>query len=179
MLRPWPLVISLGLTLTWIICITFSAGAQTPISPRALRNMDRDQPPRPGAPDLSRPVNRLVATCTQRIEPDRLQIRVYAARRPVDLPSFTELLIATPVNRRAAIDKLERRSVGLVRSKTNAGRWDVYSDVFGPADGALALADNIFVVRRVLISSRQNPIVVRFDGQSRRLKPGEALLVLG
>jgi hypothetical protein len=105
---------------------------------------------------------------------------VYAARQPVGLPNFTELLIAAPANPHTAIDKLEKKSVALVRSKANPDHWDVYSDVFGGVHGdALVLAENIFVVRQVLLSSREHPVEIRFNGRLRRLKPGEALLIVG
>jgi hypothetical protein len=44
--------------------------------------------------------------------------------------------------------------------------------------GELVLADNIFKVHQVLLSSRKNPIEIRIDGQIQHLKPGQAVLVL-
>jgi len=40
------------------------------------------------------------------------------------------------------------------------------------------LADNIFKVHQVLLSSRKNPVEIHIDGEIHRLKPGQALLVL-
>jgi hypothetical protein len=59
---------------------------------------------------------------------------------------------------------------------TQADHWDIFTGVGGV--GELTLADNIFKVRQVLLSSRKNPIEVHIDGQMHRLKPGQALLVL-
>jgi hypothetical protein len=47
----------------------------------------------------------------------------------------------------------------------------------GGAD-ALVLADNVFKVKQVLISSSQSPIELRLDEKIIRLKPGDGLLVL-
>jgi hypothetical protein len=57
-----------------------------------------------------------------------------------------------------------------------AHQWDIYTGVGGV--GELILADNIFKVRQVLLSSRKNPIEIRIDGQIHHLKPGQALLVM-
>ena len=61
-------------------------------------------------------------------------------------------------------------------SKLKAHQWDIFTGVGGT--GELILAGNIFKVHQVLLSSRQSPIEIHIDGQIRRLKPGQALLVL-
>jgi hypothetical protein len=40
------------------------------------------------------------------------------------------------------------------------------------------LADNVFVVKKVFISSQRSPVELKLDGQVIRLKQGDALLVL-
>jgi hypothetical protein len=61
-------------------------------------------------------------------------------------------------------------------SKLRAHQWHIYTGVGGV--GELVLADNIFKVHQVLLSSRKNPIEIRIDGQIQHLKPGQAVLVL-
>ncbi len=128
------------------------------------------------------PGAQFVATSTQRIDRDRAEVRVYRSGQPVELfPHFHELLTATPADHQKGIelDGLAGRSVTLVPSEKRADQWDIFTGVGGAGgvDG-LILADNIFKVRQVLLSSRKNPIEVRIDGQTHRLKPGQALLVM-
>jgi hypothetical protein len=118
-----------------------------------------------------------IATTTQRIDRDRVEIRVCRNGRPVELfPHFHELVTATPADHQMGLDRLVGRSVALVPSEKRADQWDIFTGVGGVGDQVLA--DNIFKVRQVLLSSRKNPIEVRVDGQIHRLKPGQALLVL-
>ena len=125
------------------------------------------------------PWAQFVATSTQRIDRDRAEVRVYRSGQPVELfPHFHELLTATPADHQKGIglDRLAGKSVTLVPSEKRADQWDIFTGVGGT--GELTLADNIFKVRQVLLSSRRNPIEVRIDGQILRLKPGQALLVM-
>ena len=123
------------------------------------------------------PGAQFIATSTQRIDLGRADVRVYRSGRPVELfPSVHELLTATPADRQIGLDSLAGRSVALVPSAKRAEQWDIFTGVGGV--GELILADNIFKVRQVLLSSRKNPIEVRIDGQIHRLKPGQVLLVL-
>ena len=146
------------------------------------------------------PWAQFVATSTQWIDRDRVEIRVYRNGKPVELfSSFHELVTATPANRQMGLDRLVGKSVALVPSEKEANQWDVFTGVGGVrggllpskirpdqrdiftgvgGTGELTLADNIFKVRQVLLSSRKNPIEVHVDGQIHRLKPGQALLVL-
>ena len=147
------------------------------------------------------PAAQVVATTTERIDRDRAEIRVYRNGKQVELfPRFHELVTATPADHGMGLDTLVGRSVALVPSEKRAEQWDVFTGVGGVAGakgpmgkfkanqwsiftgvggvGDLVLADNIFKVRQVLLSSRKNPIEVRVDGQIHRLKPGQALLVL-
>ena len=73
-------------------------------------------------------------------------------------------------------ENLIERSVAIVRSDEKPNRWEVYQDVW--AGGELTLADNVFKVKQVFISSHWNPVEPRLDRQIVRLKPGDALLVL-
>ena len=77
------------------------------------------------------------------------------------------------------IENLAKRSVAIVRSENKPDRWVVYQDVWiGTGGRALTLADNVFKVKQVLVSSPQSPIELRLDEKVVQLKPGDALLVL-
>jgi hypothetical protein len=144
--------------------------------PPSLEEMTQ---PRVTTPERSSagPEAQFIATTTQRIDRDRVEIRVYRNGKLVELfPHFHELVTATPTDRQRAFDKLVGISVTLVPSEKQAEQWDVFTGVGGV--GEQILADNIFKVRQVLLSSRKNPIEVHVDGQIHRLKPGQALLVL-
>jgi len=138
----------------------------------------------------------LIATTTQRIDRDQVAIRVFQSGKPVELfAHFHELVTATPANRQTKLDELAGKSVTLIPSekrenvaraagpgesllpwRSQADHWDIFTGVGGT--GELTLADNIFKVRQVLLSSKKNPIEVHVDDQILRLKPGQALLVL-
>jgi hypothetical protein len=123
---------------------------------------------------------RLIARATQRIERDRMEVRVYQSGQLLEMPRFDELVIVTPVEGPTAMDTLVRKSVALVRSERRSEEWDVYTNVVwrGPRD-ELTLPDNVFIIRKVVVASRKHPVEVRVDGALHRLKPGETLLVLG
>lgn len=152
-------------------------------------------------PALAGPLSQFIATTTQRIDRDRAEIRVYRNGKPVELfPRFHELVTATPADHQKALDKLVGTSVTLVPSEKQAEQWNVITGVGGVSGrpmitwkrianqwdvftgvggvGDLILADNIFKVRQVLLSSSKNLIEIHVDGQIHRLKPGQALLVL-
>jgi hypothetical protein len=141
--------------------------------PPTLEEMTRPQVTAPQAVPAG-PQAQCVATSTQRIDRGRMEIRVYRNGRPVELFShFHELVTATPAGRQKALDQLAGRSITLVPS---GKQWNVFTGVGGV--GELVLADNIFKVRQVLLSSRKNLIEVHVDGEIHRLQPGQALLVL-
>ncbi len=121
-----------------------------------------------------------VAHVRERIETDRFEVRVYQGKKLVQLAGFTELYVVTPLpGPPKSLETLAKRSVAIVRSEKNPDRWDVYQDVWvGTGGDALALADNVFKVKQVFISSPQNPIALRLDEKVVQLKPGDALLVL-
>ena len=151
------------------------ASGQLPRPPR-LQEMTQ---PNPTAPEeaFTGPEARIIATTTQRFDRDHIGIHVFRDGKPVDLfPHFHELVTATPNDREKGFDKLVGTSVTLVPSEKQAERWEVFTGVGGV--GYQVLADNIFKVRQVLLSSRKNPIEIRVDGQIHRLKPGQALLVM-
>jgi hypothetical protein len=168
--------------------------------PPSLEEMTQPKATAPEeAPDA--PEAQFIATTTQRIDRDHVGIHVYRNGKPVDLfPHFHELVTATPADRQKAFDKLVGTSVTLVPSDKQSDQWEVFTGVGGVAAGPTAgsklkahqwdiytgvggvgeliLADNIFKVRQVLLSSRKNPIEIRIDGQIHHLKPGQALLVM-
>jgi hypothetical protein len=120
-----------------------------------------------------------VAQVRERIERDRLEIRVYQGKQLVQLASFLELCIVEPISGPVkAIENLAHRSVAIVRSDKNPDRWEVYQDVWAGGGRELTLADNVFRVKQVLISSPRNPIELRLDEKVVNVEPGEAVLVL-
>lgn len=125
------------------------------------------------------PTANLIAVVTQRIETDRLEVRVYQGRKLVQLTSFMELFVVTPVpGQPKIIENLPSRSVAIVRSEKKPDRWEVYEDVWAGTGREMTLADNVFKVKQVFISSPQSPIELRLDEKIIGLKPGDALLVL-
>ena len=122
-----------------------------------------------------------IAEVRQRIDTDRLEVRLYQGKKLVQLARFTELFIVTPLPKPSnAIDNLTNRSVAIVRSEKDPDRWEVYQDVWVGTGGAdmLTLAGNVFKVKQVIISSSQSPLELRLDEKIVQIKPGDALLVL-
>jgi hypothetical protein len=124
----------------------------------------------------------LIAEVRQRLETDRLEVRVYKGKELVQLADFSDLYIVTPLP--AAPQMIEKlfksRRVAIFKSEKNSARWEVYQDVWigTGGDRELTLADNVFKVKQVLVSTDQNPIEIRLDEKVIHLKPGDALLVL-
>ncbi len=168
--------------------------------PPSLQEMTQPQTTAPEEA-FAGPEAQFIATTTQRVDRDHAGIQVYRNGKPVELFShFHELVTATPAGHQTGLDKLVGTAVTLVPSEKQAEQWDVYSGVGGVAGrpaavpklkpsqwdiftgvggtGELVLADNIFKVHQVLLSSRKSPIEIHIDGQTHRLKPGQALLVL-
>ena len=120
-----------------------------------------------------------VAQVRQRIERDRLEIRVYQGKKLVPVAPFIELCVVKPLaGSPETMENLARRSVAIVRSEKQPERWEVYQDVWAGAGRELTLADNVFMVKQVLISSPRNPIELRLDEKVVTIEPGEAILVL-
>ena len=120
-----------------------------------------------------------VATIVDRIERDRQDIHVYEASQPVNLPWFSELAIAVPGDRHVPLDCLQGNSVILVRDDKSVNEWALYSNMVGMGDQGLTLADNVFKVRKVILCTSGHAIEIRAGGWVYRVKPGQALLVLG
>ena len=139
----------------------------------------------------------LVAEVTQRIEPERLDVRVHQGKQLVELGSFVELVIVTPLGDQT-IENLAGRSVTIVPSEKRRDRWEVYvlrsvsslgqqgrllKAFYDPAQ-ELVLPENILKVKQVFVSSRRSRVEIRLDGHSEsdsylfQLKSGDALLVL-
>jgi hypothetical protein len=137
-----------------------------------------------------------VATTTQRIDRDHMEIRVFQGGKPVELSrDFHELVTATPADHHKALDGLAGKTVAVIPSekrynaagaagvsenllpwRIQADHWDIFTGVGGV--GEQTLADNIFKVRQALLCSRKNPIEIHLNGQVYHLKPGQVLLVL-
>lgn len=149
---------------------TVSAVAQSGIQRSALALNGTAQPASP---------YRLIARAMQRIERDRLDVSVYEAGQPVALPYFTELIVVKSLDSGDGLERLVKKNVALVPSEKRTDQWDVYTDVIWRNREGLTLVENVFIVRQVLFCSPKNSIRVQIDGKSLRLKPGQALLVLG
>jgi hypothetical protein len=142
-----------------------------------------------------------VADVKQRVETDRFEVIVYQGKTRVQLERFVQLLVIAPLQGRTIkVENLVRRSVAIVPPDNRRTRWGVYmlssvgflaprqwlvlNAFYDPAQrqhrsgGAQELADNVFLVKQVIISSERDPVKLRLDGEVIRLKPGEALLVL-
>ena len=143
-----------------------------------------------------------VAEVNQRIETDRLQVRVYQGKQLVQLERFTDLFVVTPLaGRSQMIESLVGRSVAIVRSAKRRDIWQVYVlssvAVFGRQGRLLEgfyepaqqhfrtrvpqeplLAENIFKVKQVFVSSRRRPVEIELDAKVIDLKSGDALVVL-
>ena len=129
-----------------------------------------------GSPGL---ISNPVAQVRERIETDRFEIRVYQGKKLLQLAGFTELYVVTPLlGPPSPIENLANRSVAIVRSETKPDLWEVYQDVWVGTGRELTLADNVFKVKQVFISSPQSPIKLRLDEKVVQLRPGDALLVL-
>lgn len=120
-----------------------------------------------------------IAQVKARIETDRLEIRVYQGTRLIQLQSYTDLVVVTPLSAsHSTMENLASKSVAIVRSDKRRGSWDVYRDVWSSAGRDLTMSDNVFKVKQVFISSPQAPIELRLDEKVVRLEPGDTLLVL-
>lgn len=147
----------------------------------------------------------VVGEIRQRVETDTLEVRVYQGKQLVELPSFTELFVVTPLSGPPqTIENLVGKSVAIAPSEKWPNRLEVYllrSEAALGRNGhlvevayddpprkrvrsgasredGLELADNVFKVKQVLVSSRRRPVELKLDGQVIRLKPMDALLVL-
>jgi len=120
-----------------------------------------------------------VATVVGRIERDRQDIYVYEAGQPLNMPWFSELAVAVPGHRQPPLECLQGSSVGLVRDDKSVNEWALYSNMVGMGDQGLTLADNVFKVRKVILCTSGHAIEIRAGGWVYRVKPGQALLVLG
>jgi hypothetical protein len=141
-----------------------------------------------------------IAIATERIDRDRAEVSVHNGGRVVELPRFTELVAVTPLRPETRLTRLVNKTLLLVPSEKREGVWDVFTYnheearlfltpgfrpvVFGvqkrgPFGDEQALPDNVFMVKQVLLATRENPVQVSVGSNRYRLKPGEALLVLG
>ena len=118
----------------------------------------------------------LVAKATARIERDHEELRVYRGGQRAELAPFRELIAVTPQGRAEKLKSLVGKTVTLVNSLQNEGQWDIYTGV--GAVGELTLAGNIFRVEQVILPVPAKLIEVQTDGQTHRLKPAQALIVL-
>jgi hypothetical protein len=143
----------------------------------------------------------LVAEVNQRVETDRLQVRVYQGKKLVQLARFRELFVVTPLGERSqTIASLVGRSVAIVPSAKRPDRWEVHllrtvavlgrpgrllegfyepaQDVRTTARQELMLAENIFKIKQVFVSSRRRPVEIELNGQLIHVKSGDALVVV-
>jgi hypothetical protein len=121
----------------------------------------------------------LVAIATERIVRDKQDVRVLVGKQSVELPRFSELLVATSTASEKSLNSLTGRRVAIVKSLKEQGQWEVHANVVWSGRGELALADNIFKVKKVVASSAEAAVEVHVNGKVHSLKPGQILLVLG
>jgi len=124
-----------------------------------------------------------IAVVSQRIAPGRREVRLYKGTELVMLrlarfSTFMELVVVTPgAGQSKIVENLANHSIAIFRSEKKPDRWEVFEDVRVGA-GADILADNVFKVKQVFISSSQSPIELKLDEKTIGLMPGEGLLVL-
>jgi hypothetical protein len=146
-----------------------------------------------------------VATVNRRIETDNLEISVYQGKRRVQLQTFVQLLVITPLAGRAeTVENLVGASVAIVPSNRPSKRLEVHllspvvflshddghshrisydatqqpQNMYREYTFQQMLADNVFIVKQVLVSSQRNPVELRIAGEPIQVKRGDALLVL-
>ena len=146
----------------------------------------------------------VIADVNRRVQAGDLDVSVHQGSRRVQLRHIVQLLVITPKNGKAeAIEGLVGASVAVVPSAKRPGQLELHllssAGLLGDEYSGLRpvayetaqqpqnaqkytrqqmLADNVFVVEQVFVSSRRNPVLVKLDGQMIRLKRGDALLVL-
>ena len=122
---------------------------------------------------------RPVAQVRERIDRDRLEVRVYQGKQLVQLAPFMELCVVTPLSGSPrAIENLAHKSVAIVRSDKKPHGWEVYPDVWAGTGRDMLLVDNVFRVKQILISSPDSPIELRLDEKVVHIEPGDVILVL-
>jgi hypothetical protein len=122
--------------------------------------------------------NTLVAEVNQRINASGLAVHVIVDGKRVHLAQVTALFVVFPALKEGqSIERLVGKRVLIVPPDSRHNRWEVYQDPWRSVD-PLALADNVFAVKRVIVSSRLHPVEVSFEGRTIRLQPDEALLVV-
>jgi hypothetical protein len=140
----------------------------------------------------------------RRLQADELEISVYQGNQRVRLQHIVQLLVITPkIGRAEAIEDLVGASVAVVPSTKRPGLLELHllssagflghkyprlsPAAYDPAQQPhntqrhtrqQMLADNVFLVKQVFVCSRRHPVLVKLDGQTIRLKRGDALVVL-
>ena len=78
-------------------------------------------------------------------------------------------------------EKLTGETISLSRSTTDRAQWNVFRGGASgaSADDALTMAENVFRIQKVLLSTAEGRVKVQIDGRVYRLEPGEVLLLLG
>lgn len=132
----------------------------------------------PARTDEEAPSTRAVAIAVERIERDRRDVQVFSGNERVELPRFTELLVAKAIGDAPNLETLAGRRVALIRAAKNRDQWEVHPNVVWLVD-PLTLPENVFRVKKVLSSSSKTPIKVQVNGETHHLKSGQVLLVLG
>ena len=131
-----------------------------------------------------------IATGRQRISRGNQTVVISRGRQNVTADYFIEMVIvrmgAPALLRRWLTDdkidpeKLAGETISLSRSTKDRAQWNVFR---GGASGAsaddLTMAENVFRIQKVLLSTAKSQVKVQIDGQVYRLEPGEVLLLLG
>ena len=126
-----------------------------------------------------------VAEANEWVETHGLDLHVFRGKKPVRLVRCRSFLVVSPLGKSAeTIEALAKTSVVVVRSLHKPDRWEVYSGVGGGGGAgtgrllSFTLADNVFKVKQVIVSSSEDLVELQADGRVIQVKPGDALLIL-
>jgi hypothetical protein len=134
----------------------------------------------PSSPPADQPQPRLqlVAIGKQRIAQGKQAIVIVRGSENVALDAFAELVIARMTDDKFDPEKLLGQTILLVRSTRDRNQWNVFLGGLSAGDPQ-AMAENVFDVQDVLLSTAKEQVRVQIDSSIYRLKPGEVLLALG
>jgi len=131
-------------------------------------------------PPADQPQPRLqpVAIAKQRIAQGKQAIVIVRGSENMALDSFAELVIARMTDDKSDPEKLVGQTILLVRSTRDRDQWNVFLGGLS-AEDPQTMAEDVFDVQDVLLSTAKEQVRVQIDSSIYRLKPGEVLLTLG
>jgi len=109
---------------------------------------------------------------------DSQTIVISQGQQKITVEYFTDLVVGNIIAEKLIPETLEGNAITVMRDPKQKDRWTVC--LGGPSGGEdFIMADNVFKVRKALISTVQKPVKIQLDGKVYRLQPGEVLLLLG